>query len=576
VVVWYGKSEQSGTITSVLYWILHFLLQHMAQARKSSLQQYKKKVFSDLLLIHIDTMLVTDYLVVGAGAASMAFVDTLLTELPDVSVIMVDGHTQPGGHWNDAYGFVQLHQPSLLYGVASKQLEGSWWKLMLRGILPWQHRATKTEILAYYDDVMTQWIASGRVQYFPQSTYHFHEESEDTMASNKKVHQFTDHRTQQLHQVKVRGKLVNGVLGECRVPSTTAPHFHVSEGIKLMTPNQVYDLHRKGWRHWFEKTECVHRQYVVLGAGKTAMDTVVFLQKRLRIPPEKISWIISNDVWMLLRNGGGGPWSWGKALLENDLNVEKAALSLEKEGVVTRLDATILPTKFRFPLVSSEEVNYMRKIKNVIRRGRVTDIVRNQNGDISVGFADQQEPWTVDADHVFVHCTSPGPFNGHVASTPFVSPYEIRLEFLYAPPVPISMSCIAAMESQRRRGKLDMNLGHQLFGKDATEIDVLASMLSGYRLQQNDGHARAGCREHIYPLQTLASFLALYDQEDPTAGYHWMQKNRLSFFSIPGFKGQVYENIMTMLEKEKALGLTEKDVLILRGVASKIAPLKGK
>lgn len=59
-----------------------------------------------------------DYLVVGTGAVGMAFVDTLLDE-SDANVIMVDNHHAPGGHWNDAYPFVRLHQPSHFYGVAS-------------------------------------------------------------------------------------------------------------------------------------------------------------------------------------------------------------------------------------------------------------------------------------------------------------------------------------------------------------------------------------------------------------------------------------------------------------------------
>ena len=56
-----------------------------------------------------------DYLVIGTGAVGMAFVDTLLDE-SDASVIMVDNHHAPGGHWNDAYPFVRLHQPSHFYG----------------------------------------------------------------------------------------------------------------------------------------------------------------------------------------------------------------------------------------------------------------------------------------------------------------------------------------------------------------------------------------------------------------------------------------------------------------------------
>ena len=63
----------------------------------------------------------TDYLVVGSGAAGMAFTDSLITET-DARIVMVDRRSAPGGHWNDAYPFVRLHQPSLYYGVNSTSL----------------------------------------------------------------------------------------------------------------------------------------------------------------------------------------------------------------------------------------------------------------------------------------------------------------------------------------------------------------------------------------------------------------------------------------------------------------------
>ena len=67
------------------------------------------------------TTLETDYLVVGAGAMGMAFTDAVIDHA-DVHVTLVDRRFAPGGHWQDAYPFVQLHQASLFYGVASTVL----------------------------------------------------------------------------------------------------------------------------------------------------------------------------------------------------------------------------------------------------------------------------------------------------------------------------------------------------------------------------------------------------------------------------------------------------------------------
>ncbi len=69
----------------------------------------------------MDNDLTTDYLVVGAGAAAMAFTDTLLGH-SDATVTIVDRRHTPGGHWVDAYPYVRLHQPSTFYGVSSAPL----------------------------------------------------------------------------------------------------------------------------------------------------------------------------------------------------------------------------------------------------------------------------------------------------------------------------------------------------------------------------------------------------------------------------------------------------------------------
>ena len=59
----------------------------------------------------------TDYLIIGSGAVGMAFADVLLAET-DANIIIVDKHHKPGGHWNDAYSFVTLHQPYGIWGLS--------------------------------------------------------------------------------------------------------------------------------------------------------------------------------------------------------------------------------------------------------------------------------------------------------------------------------------------------------------------------------------------------------------------------------------------------------------------------
>src|ERR1700690_714607 len=112
----------------------------------------------------------TDYLVIGAGATAMVFVDTLLSE-SDAKVVMVDRNHKPGGHWNDAYSFVGLHQPSAFYGVNSRELS-SWTKDKTGLNQGLYSLASGAEVLSYFDQVMHErFLPSGRVQWFPKHEY---------------------------------------------------------------------------------------------------------------------------------------------------------------------------------------------------------------------------------------------------------------------------------------------------------------------------------------------------------------------------------------------------------------------
>jgi len=181
--------------------------------------------------------LVCDYFIIGSGAAPLAFLDTLLTELPNKKLIVVDKKARPGGQWVDAYDFVHLHQPSIVYGITSKALEGNWAKLLFtKFMLPWQHRASKEELLTYFQEFVTAKCQSGQVEYFPECVYDFDQELDMKSAT------FTSLDGQQSYSVEIREKLINGVQGECIIPSLNPPAFPVDTGINLMTPNEIYAM----------------------------------------------------------------------------------------------------------------------------------------------------------------------------------------------------------------------------------------------------------------------------------------------------------------------------------------------
>ena len=111
-----------------------------------------------------------DYLIIGAGAMSLAFADQLLQDT-DYTMAIVDRRAAPGGHWNDAYPFVKLHQPASMYGVNSLALGSE--QIDTDGLNQgMQELASGAEVLGYFSRVMNErLLPSGRVQYFPMSNF---------------------------------------------------------------------------------------------------------------------------------------------------------------------------------------------------------------------------------------------------------------------------------------------------------------------------------------------------------------------------------------------------------------------
>jgi hypothetical protein len=117
------------------------------------------------------TVLETDYLVVGAGAAGMAFTDALVTADPEADVVLVDRRHRPGGHWNDAYPYVRLHLPSAYYGVNSLPLGRD--AVDTHGPNAGLYeRATGAQVCDYYTRVLDEvLLPTGRVRFLGMTAY---------------------------------------------------------------------------------------------------------------------------------------------------------------------------------------------------------------------------------------------------------------------------------------------------------------------------------------------------------------------------------------------------------------------
>eukprot|EP00580_Thalassiosira_gravida_P002246 CAMPEP_0201598488 /NCGR_PEP_ID=MMETSP0492-20130828/281_1 /ASSEMBLY_ACC=CAM_ASM_000837 /TAXON_ID=420259 /ORGANISM="Thalassiosira gravida, Strain GMp14c1" /LENGTH=528 /DNA_ID=CAMNT_0048060905 /DNA_START=61 /DNA_END=1647 /DNA_ORIENTATION=- len=517
-----------------------------------------------------------DYLVVGAGAAPMAFIDTLLTELPDSKVILIDKKAAPGGHWVDAYGFVRLHQPSIVYGISSQQLEGNWLKLLLTKLtLPWKHRASKKEMLTYFGNFVDKKVASKQLDFYPNSIYKFETKGK---VDQDGIHYFSSVDGSMSYKVKVNSKLVDGTRGECIIPHDSPLQFPVDEGVRVMTPNQIYDTHQeKGDK----RSVMLKNKYVVLGAGKTGMDAIVYLQRKMKIDPVNIAWVIPNDVWMFNGSAGGRPWDFPESMAKCSNDIDKASFSLEKEGKLVRLDKNITPTRFRFPVTQLNELKLLRKVKTIIRRGRATAIRRKNNSHVTVEFESNHPPWDGFAPIetcIFVHATSPGPSNDRFDSMGgediFGSSRNMTLHLIFLPPVSFSMSCLAKIEAARVKGTLDTGVMRRLAlafgeektaGSDFTDDDLLKILIKRVSPSGNDIH-----RGTINQVLLLA-----FIDRDPMVPLKWMKQNRLSFLSIPGVKADSCNHVRMLRSKGTTLGLPENHVRMLDVLGEKIVPLEG-
>jgi hypothetical protein len=315
------------------------------------------------------TQLETDYLIVGTGAVGMAFADTILTET-DANIILVDQNAKPGGHWNAAYPFVTLHQPSSFYGVGSVELSsGRKDQVGLNKGLG--DLASGAEVQAYFDHVMRhEFLPTGRVQYFPMSDYTGDGE-------------FTSRITGETRKVSYK-KIVDATFLKTTVPSTHTPSFDVADDVRFMPLNDL------------TRITDAPEEFMVIGGGKTGIDACLWLLEH-GVDPDKISWVMPRDGWLLDRRNTQpseeffahtiGAQAAQFESIANACSITDMFDRLEECGYFLRLDKDVRPSMFHGATVSQMELTELQRIKNVIRKGRVTSVEKGkmtlENGTVT-------------------------------------------------------------------------------------------------------------------------------------------------------------------------------------------------
>ncbi len=381
----------------------------------------------------------TDYLIVGGGAMGMAFADVILAQDASARIVIVDRHASPGGHWNDAYPFVRLHQPALFYGLNSTNLgQGG------------EDLASYGEILGYYKTAMDRFLATGRVRFLSMSDY----QADGRIVSivdRDRVTTVTAHR-----------RVVDGTYMKVTVPSMSPPRYSIDPGVTVIPPNGLVNV-RRPWE-----------RYVVVGAGKTAMDSILFLLNR-GVSPGRIQWIVPNDAWLFNRAAvqpGGALESLAVIArsIAEAANIDDVFLRLEGKGVVWRIDTQVLPTKWRCAIVDSSELAGLRQINDVVRMGRVQHVGRDEihldRGAISA-----------DEDTLFIDCSANG--LAKVEARPLFSDGHITLQSVFMCQQTFSAALIARLEllrvSDERRNRICTAVPHPEFKQDLPNCMLTSS-----------------------------------------------------------------------------------------------------
>jgi NAD(P)-binding Rossmann-like domain len=303
----------------------------------------------------------TDYLVVGAGAMGMAFTDALIDHA-DVHVTLVDRRHAASGHWLDAYPFVQLHQASPFYGVASTVL-GTGAVQTTGPEAGLRERARRAEILAYYDDLLfRRFVGSGRVTFLGG---HEHRADGATQLVTSRVSGETS-------EVKVRRRVVDATYLSPTIPATTPPPFGVADDVDVVP---IGDLAR---------LETVPSQYVIVGSGKTATDGIVWLLTN-GVEADRITWIRPRDPWMLNRAVvqpdplvALGLASATMAAAADAESLDDLFLRLEAAGVMLRIDRDVVPTMAKTPTLGEWELDLLRTIEGIVRLGHIRQVTRTE------------------------------------------------------------------------------------------------------------------------------------------------------------------------------------------------------
>ena len=257
----------------------------------------------------------------------------------------------------------------------------------------------------YYDRVLARLTGTGQVVFHGRTEY-LGERRFESLLSGIRHH-------------APRARVVDAKYLSPDIPALTPPPFVVEEGARVVAVNNLVRIAHAPAR------------YVVVGSGKTATDTCVWLLGS-GVSPNAITWVRPRDPWLLNR-----------AVVQPDpavflgmaadtmiaaagaMSADDAFLRMEDAWIMLRIDPTVTPTMAKTPTLATWELDLLRSIDDVIRRGSLRAVAPGR-----LVFADGDV--RIPTDTLVVHCAAEGlkyPGLRPIWSPEAITPQPVRVGF---------------------------------------------------------------------------------------------------------------------------------------------------
>ncbi|WP_172299779.1 FAD-dependent oxidoreductase [Pseudoruegeria sp. HB172150] len=345
-----------------------------------------------------------DLAIVGAGIAGLNALFVATEYLPrDAKIVLIDRKPRAGGMWNDAYGYVRLHQPHRMFTVGD--LPWGW-------DMPANYLATGQEVRDHLQNCLDR--IRDRVDLVERFGFELEHIAETFGTDGPGARLVCRDVTDGTELVVEANRVVN------------APGFDVtgkepltlsSGAVTSTTPEALNDVLTDG-----------DAPVYVVGGGKTGMDTVQMLMRQATTRPIRLingrGTVFINRTKMF-PDGAGGRW-WGSPLqltAITDVVMHFDGANTEDAFDYFRQTYTVCPTgkgaQFMLGILSESESTEIAGGLDAVIPGYLEDVVDGADGTELV--MRDGGRMAVPEGSIFVNCTG-HLFRKQMPYTPYLSP----------------------------------------------------------------------------------------------------------------------------------------------------------